>query len=346
MVRRAVRLSRQLAARRPFLRSPRQRARHGEGGRDRRELQLGRRSPAQRSVVGHGHLRGASARPEHAVRRHPPERARHLRGARRAEDHRSSAPARHHGGRAAADPRLRAGPLLCWRRACATTGATTRSASSRSSRAICRRTPRTKCASRCGGCMRPASRSFSTWSTTTPPKAARWARRCRSAASTIRAITGSSRTIRATASTTPAPATRSICRNARVLQMVMDSLRYWVTQFHVDGFRFDLGVTLGREPHGFDPGAGFFDALRQDPVLSRIKLISEPWDIGPGRLSARPSSAGVCRMERPLSRRHPPLLARRRGTARRDRGAHRRIERPVRSPRAPPVGVGELRGLA
>jgi isoamylase len=70
--------------------------------------------------------------------------------------------------------------------------------------------------------------------------------------------------------------------NARVLQMVMDSLRYWVTQFHIDGFRFDLGVTLGREPHGFDPGAGFFDALRQDPILSRVKLISEPWDIGPG----------------------------------------------------------------
>jgi isoamylase len=70
--------------------------------------------------------------------------------------------------------------------------------------------------------------------------------------------------------------------NARVLQMVMDSLRYWVTQFHVDGFRFDLGVTLGREPYGFDPGAGFFDALRQDPILSRVKLISEPWDIGPG----------------------------------------------------------------
>ena len=70
--------------------------------------------------------------------------------------------------------------------------------------------------------------------------------------------------------------------NARVLQMVMDSLRYWVTQFHVDGFRFDLGVTLGREPDGFDPGAGFFDALRQDPILSRVKLISEPWDIGPG----------------------------------------------------------------
>ncbi len=68
----------------------------------------------------------------------------------------------------------------------------------------------------------------------------------------------------------------------RVLQMVMDSLRYWVREYHVDGFRFDLGTILGREPNGFDPGSGFFDAVRQDPVLSRVKLISEPWDIGPG----------------------------------------------------------------
>jgi isoamylase len=68
----------------------------------------------------------------------------------------------------------------------------------------------------------------------------------------------------------------------RVLQMVMDSLRYWVTSFHVDGFRFDLGVTLGRESGGFDPGSGFFDALRQDPILTRVKLIAEPWDLGAG----------------------------------------------------------------
>lgn len=66
----------------------------------------------------------------------------------------------------------------------------------------------------------------------------------------------------------------------RVVQMIMDSLRYWVKSFGVDGFRFDLGVTLGREANGFDPGAGFFDALMQDPVLSRAKLISEPWDVG------------------------------------------------------------------
>ncbi|ATN37729.1 glycogen debranching enzyme GlgX (plasmid) [Rhizobium sp. ACO-34A] len=68
----------------------------------------------------------------------------------------------------------------------------------------------------------------------------------------------------------------------RVLQMVMDSLRYWVECFHVDGFRFDLGTILGREPEGFDQRGGFFDAVTQDPVLSRVKLIGEPWDIGPG----------------------------------------------------------------
>jgi len=68
----------------------------------------------------------------------------------------------------------------------------------------------------------------------------------------------------------------------RVLRMVMDSLRYWVNSFHVDGFRFDLGTILGREGYGFDPGSGFFDAIGQDPVLSKVKLISEPWDPGPG----------------------------------------------------------------
>ena len=68
----------------------------------------------------------------------------------------------------------------------------------------------------------------------------------------------------------------------RVLQMVMDSLRYWAESYRIDGFRFDLGVTLGREGTGFDPGSGFFDAILQDPVLSRLKLISEPWDTGPG----------------------------------------------------------------
>ena len=67
-----------------------------------------------------------------------------------------------------------------------------------------------------------------------------------------------------------------------VLRMVMDSLRYWVEVMHVDGFRFDLCSTLGRTDQGFDRGAAFFDAIRQDPVLSGVKLIAEPWDIGPG----------------------------------------------------------------
>ena len=68
----------------------------------------------------------------------------------------------------------------------------------------------------------------------------------------------------------------------RVLQLVMDSLRYWVQVMGVDGFRFDLATILGREVHGFDKSNGFLDALLQDPVLNSVKVIAEPWDIGPG----------------------------------------------------------------
>ena len=68
----------------------------------------------------------------------------------------------------------------------------------------------------------------------------------------------------------------------RVLQMVADSLRYWAQDMRVDGFRFDLATILAREPYGFDEGGGFLDACRQDPVLSQIKLVAEPWDCGPG----------------------------------------------------------------
>jgi isoamylase len=67
-----------------------------------------------------------------------------------------------------------------------------------------------------------------------------------------------------------------------VIQMVMDSLRYWVTELHVDGFRFDLGTVLARELHGFDNQSGFLKACNQDPVLRTVKLIAEPWDCGPG----------------------------------------------------------------
>jgi isoamylase len=68
----------------------------------------------------------------------------------------------------------------------------------------------------------------------------------------------------------------------RVIQMVTDSLRYWVTETHVDGFRFDLGTILAREPNGFDNQSGFLKACCQDPVLATVKLIAEPWDCGPG----------------------------------------------------------------
>ena len=64
------------------------------------------------------------------------------------------------------------------------------------------------------------------------------------------------------------------------LQLIMDSLRYWITEMHVDGFRFDLATTLGRQDGGFEEVSAFFDMIAQDPVVSRVKLIAEPWDVG------------------------------------------------------------------
>ena len=71
-------------------------------------------------------------------------------------------------------------------------------------------------------------------------------------------------------------------RHPRVLQMIMDSLRYWVLDMHVDGFRFDLAATLARELHEVDRLGAFLDIIHQDPVLSQVKLIAEPWDLGEG----------------------------------------------------------------
>jgi isoamylase len=68
----------------------------------------------------------------------------------------------------------------------------------------------------------------------------------------------------------------------RALQLVLDSLRYWVTEMHVDGFRFDLASTLARDPYEFDSFSRFFALVQQDPVLQKVKLIAEPWDLGPG----------------------------------------------------------------
>lgn len=71
-------------------------------------------------------------------------------------------------------------------------------------------------------------------------------------------------------------------RHPRVLQLIMDSLRYWVNEMHVDGFRFDLAATLARELHDVDRLSAFFDLIQQDPVISQVKLIAEPWDVGEG----------------------------------------------------------------
>ena len=67
-----------------------------------------------------------------------------------------------------------------------------------------------------------------------------------------------------------------------VLRLIMDSLRYWVDECHVDGFRFDLASALARELYDVDRLASFFDVIHQDPILSQVKLIAEPWDVGPG----------------------------------------------------------------
>jgi isoamylase len=71
-------------------------------------------------------------------------------------------------------------------------------------------------------------------------------------------------------------------RHPHVLQLIMDSLRYWVTEMHVDGFRFDLAATLARELHDVDRLSTFFEVIQQDPVISQVKLIAEPWDVGEG----------------------------------------------------------------
>ena len=89
-------------------------------------------------------------------------------------------------------------------------------------------------------------------------------------------------TSRAIIWTTPAAAIRLNVRHPRVLQLIMDSLRYWVLEMHVDGFRFDLASTLARELHDVDRLSAFFDIIHQDPVLSQVKLIAEPWDLGEG----------------------------------------------------------------
>ena len=102
-------------------------------------------------------------------------------------------------------------------------------------------------------------------------------------------------------------------RNPHVLQLVMDSLRYWVLEMHVDGFRFDLAAALARELHDVDRLSAFFDIDPAGPrCISQVKLIAEPWDVGEGGYQVGNFPAGVDRMERQVPGLRPGFLARRR----------------------------------
>ena len=106
-------------------------------------------------------------------------------------------------------------------------------------------------------------------------------------ASTTPPTTDSSRATSGTTWTTPGPATASTSRHPHSLQLIMDSLRYWVTEMHVDGFRFDLAAALAREFYDVDRLSAFFELVQQDPVVSQVKLIAEPWDVGARRIPGR-----------------------------------------------------------
>ena len=96
----------------------------------------------------------------------------------------------------------------------------------------------------------------------------------------------------------------------QVLQLIMDSLRYWVLEMHVDGFRFDLASALARELFDVDRLGAFFDIIHQDPVLSQVKLIAEPWDLGQGGYQVGNFPVAVDRMEREVPRHGAQILAR------------------------------------
>ena len=102
-----------------------------------------------------------------------------------------------------------------------------------------------------------------------------------------------------------------LMRSPHVLQLIMDSLRYWVQEMHVDGFRFDLAATLARQFHEVDKLSAFFDIIQQDPVISQVKLIAEPWDLGDGGYQVGNFPPVVDGVERQVPRHRPRLLARR-----------------------------------
>ena len=241
---------------------------------------------AKDAVAPHADLRNAREGLHQAQRGNPGRVPRHVRGpVVRASD---PLPARagHHGRRVAAHPHARRRPHAARQRPSQLLGLQ-HALVLRPRAAVCGRPssrPRSfKNSKRWSAtCTTRASKSFWTSSTTTPPKATKWARRSRSAASTTPAtIASRPKDPRHYMDFTGCGNTLHM-RNPRVLQFIMDSLRYWVINMHVDGFRFDLASTLARELHEVDKLGAFFDIIHQDPVLSQVKLIAEPWDLGEG----------------------------------------------------------------
>ena len=130
--------------------------------------------------------------------------------------------------------------------------------------------------------------------------------------------------------------------NSRVLQMVMDSLRYWAHDMRIDGFRFDLATILGREPHGFEEEGRFLDACRQDPALSEVKLIAEPWDLGPGGYQVGRFSPGWAEWNDAYRDTVRAYWRGDEGKLPAAGGAPHRVGRPVRQARAQALGFGQL----
>ena len=136
-------------------------------------------------------------------------------------------------------------------------------------------------------------------------------------------------------------------RNPHTLQLIMDSLRYWVTEMHVDGFRFDLASTLAREFYDVDRLSAFFDLVQQDPVISQVKLIAEPWDVGPGgyqvgNFPPAVDASGTASTATPCATSGAASPAR---SASSPRGIDRQL-RPLPGRRPPPVRVDQLRHRA
>ena len=127
------------------------------------------------------------------------------------------------------------------------------------------------------------------------------------------------------------------------LQLIMDSLRYWVTEMHVDGFRFDLASTLAREFYDVDKLSAFFELVQQDPTVSQVKLIAEPWDVGPGGYQVGNFPPQWTEWNGKYRDTVRDLLARRAGHPRRVRLPADRIGRPLRAHRPPPGRVDQLR---